>query len=111
MKGEFMELFEFLKKNRSDPPSAPTTTDKPGERTSVFKGDLAFIQDTDVTPKKEPSSTEYTPTHYTGENKDSADSVVYMSFAPAVRNIWICSECGTRNDEGLSGCIVCGLKK
>lgn len=106
-----MGLFDFLKKSRSDPPPTSVVTDKPGERTSVFKGDLAFIQDTDATPKKEPSNSGYTPTHYTGENKDSADSVVYMSFAPAVRNIWICSECGTRNDEGLSGCVVCGLKK
>ena len=106
-----MGLFEFLKKNRSDPPSVLTTMDKPRERTSVFKGDLAFIQDADATPKKESSNTVYTPSRYTSENKDSADSVVYMSFAPTVRNIWICSECGTRNDEGLSGCVVCGLKK
>ena len=106
-----MGLFDFLKKSRSDPAPTSVVADKPGERTSVFKGDLAFIQDTDVPPKKEPSKTGYTPTHYTGESKDSLDSVIYMSFAPAVRNIWICSACGTRNDEGLSGCVVCGLKK
>lgn len=106
-----MGLFGFLKKSRSDPSSTSVVTDKPGERTSVFKGDLAFIQDTYAPPKKEPSSTGYTPSYYTGENKDSVDSVVYMSFAPTVRNIWVCSECGTRNEDDLDGCIVCGLKK
>ena len=106
-----MGLFEFLKKNRSEAPSGRTTTDKPGERMSVFKGDLAFIQDTDTTPKKEPTKTEYAPTNYIGENKDSSDSVIYMSFAPAVRNVWVCAECGTRNEDGFNGCIVCGIKK
>ena len=106
-----MGLFEFLKKNRGALSPVSATTDKPGERTSVFKGDLAFIQDTDATPKKEPPKTEHAPTYYTGENKDSSDSIIYMSFAPAVRNVWVCSECGTRNEDGFNSCIVCGLKK
>ena len=106
-----MALFDFLKKSRSDPPSTTVVSEKNGERTSVFKGDLAFIQDTDAAPKKEPPKTEYAPTYYTGENKDSSDSVIYMSFAPVVRNVWVCSECGTRNEDGFNGCIVCGLKR
>lgn len=106
-----MGLFEFLKKNRSNMPSVHISADKPGERTSVFKGDLAFLQDTDTTSKKEPAKTECAPTNYTGENKDSSDSVIYISFAPAVRNVWVCAECGTRNEDGFNGCVVCGLKK
>lgn len=108
-KGDIMALFGFLKKSRSVPPAeAP---DKSGERTIVFKGDLAFIQDEDITKNGERSKTEHAPPHYTGENKDSEDSVVYLSFAPVARNIWICPECGTYNEESLNGCVVCGLKK
>lgn len=109
MKGDFMGLFGFLKRSRSD--QSADTSDKPEARTGAFKGDLAFIRDTDITANTERSKAEDTIPRYTGENKDSADSDVYMSFAPRRRNIWTCSECGTINEESLDGCIVCGLKK
>lgn len=106
-----MGLFDFLKKGRSDSSPASGAADKTGTRMSVFKGDLALLQDPDTTAKKGPVKADDSPPSDSVEAKDSADSVVYMSFAPTAKKSWICPECGTRNEECLNGCIVCGLKK
>ena len=106
-----MGFFEFLKKKNSDQTPEPAAPDKPEERKSVFKGDLAFIQDTNETVEEKQSQPKEEPEKYEDWGEDSADSTVYLTFIPAMRNVWICSECGTRNDNGLNGCMVCGLKK
>lgn len=101
-----MGLFDFLKKNKSDAHSLETGSSKSEERTSAFKGDLAFIQDRDMVEKKEKHHT-----GSSGENRDSLDSKVYMSFVSTSSKKWSCPECGTYNDENINGCIVCGLRK
>ena len=107
-----MGLFDFLKKPRTDTSTAANKSGNPesGERTSVFRGDLALISETSTQRKAEPAHVAPVSAGQSTENKDSADSVVFMSFAPIKRG-WICPECGTNNDEGLNGCIVCGLRK
>lgn len=104
-----MGLFGFLKKGRGAPPSE--IPDKSEERTSVFRGDLALLKDTDMITNEEQGKRKNTSSCYVSENKDSEDSIVYMSFSPAARNVWVCSECGTRNEKSFNGCVVCGLKK
>lgn len=106
-----MGLFDFLKKNRSGSFSTSRDDGNSGEQTSVFKGDLASLQDADVAKKKETNHVDNTRTEYASDSEDSTDSVVFMSFAPITRNIWSCPECGTSNEESLNGCIVCGLRK
>ena len=107
-----MGLFDFLKKPKTD---TPTVTSKDGssesERTSVFKGDLACISENSAEKKTDAVPSTSTNTGRTTENKDSADSVIFMTFAPIKKGSWICQECGTCNDEGLTGCIVCGLRR
>lgn len=104
-----MALFAFLKKS-CDSSIISSTTKKSGDATKIFKGDLAFIRDADVFPEGNLNATEYSIANM-DETKDSSDSVIYMSFAPDVRNMWICPECGTRNENNFNGCVVCGLKR
>lgn len=107
-----MGLFDFLKKPRTDTSTVANKNGNPeaAERTSVFKGDLALISETSTQKKPEPARVAPVSAGQSTENKDSADSVVFMSFTP-IKKGWICPECGTKNDEGLNGCIVCGLRK
>lgn len=104
-----MALFAFLKKS-CDSLIISSTTKKSGDATKIFKGDLAFIRDADVFPEEKFNATEHSFANM-DEAKDSSDSVIYMSFAPEVRNMWICPECGTRNEKSLNECVVCGLKR
>lgn len=109
--GDSMGLFDFLKKNRSGSFSSPRDASNSEKQINVFKGDLAFLQNAEVAEKKETSHVDNTHTGYASDNEDSADSVVFMTFAPITRNNWSCPECGTSNEESLNGCIVCGLRK
>jgi len=106
-----MGLIDFLKRSRIDVPMTTDKSSNSGERTSVFKGDLALISEDSTERNSDLVYTDPVTTCQTTENKDSADSVVFMSFAPIKKRCWICPECGTNNDEGLIGCIVCGLRK
>lgn len=101
-----MGLFDFLKRNKSDVQSSNTGFNKSGEKITAFKGDLAFIQDRDIVEKKEKHRA-----GLSGDNRDSLDSEVYMSFVSTPPKKWSCPECGTCNDENINGCIVCGLRK
>jgi len=108
-----MGLFDFMKKPRTDVPMATgkSSDSESRERTSVFKGDLALLNDNSTQKKSETVYVYPVNDSQTIENKDSKDSVVFMSFAPIKKGCWICHECGTSNDEGLNGCVVCGLRK
>ncbi len=104
-----MAIFAFLKKSR-DSSIISSTTKKSGDATKIFKGDLAFIRDADVFSEEKLNEAEHSFANM-DKAKDSSDSIIYMSFAPEVRNMWICPECGTRNENNLNGCVVCGLKR
>lgn len=105
-----MGLFDFLKKTHTGSSAAVNAGDKPQSegRTGVFKGDLAHISDTDEERKPESVHTVPGSSSTATDQKDSPDSVVFMSFAPTPKGRWLCPECGTSNEEELSGCIVCG---
>ena len=100
-----MGLLDFFKKALGA--SSDETRDTTLEQAVTFKGDLALIRDGVTTSD---NSNNVAGWHYC-ENKNSEDSIIYMSFLPAEKGIWVCSECGTHNEEGLNGCIVCGFKK
>lgn len=95
-KGDCMGLFDIFKKKAHH-----------GQETGL-RGDLAHIADT---PPEEDQVSEWDELEFAGENVDSADSEVFLTFDSATRKVWTCLECGTTNDTGLNGCVVCGRKK
>lgn len=100
-----MGLFDFLKKGKDT-----TTSSSAGGIASVFRGDLAMVQDM---KKDSPNSTEtgHNVKPILSDNKDSADSVVFMTFSDYAKIAWCCPECGTASDGLYDGCVVCGLKR
>ena len=104
-----MGLFDFLKKSKDTTTSSNVGGSATGTA-SVFKGDLAMVQGV---KKDVPSTTEkaHTVKPTTSDNKDSSDSVVFMTFSDYAKAAWCCPECGTANDGSYDGCVVCGLKR
>lgn len=108
-----MALFDFLKKPKTGttPSGSTNGSSASGEPESVFMGDLAFLSESSSQNRTESVPKNPMNSSMTTANKDSSDSVVFMTFDSAKKERWACSECGTMNDEELNGCIVCGLKR
>lgn len=108
-----MGLLDFWKKLKTDDSAEKNKIDNSeSENEAVaFKGDLALIGKDSVEKEFEVVHTDLVNTGQATDNKDSPDSVIFMSFILPKKGLWLCPECGTRNEEYLNGCIVCGLKK
>ncbi len=104
-----MGLFDFLKKGKETTTSS-SVGGATGGTSSVFKGDLAMVQDV----KKDPPNSAgpaYNAKPPSSDNKDSAVSVVFMTFSGYAKIAWHCPECGTASDGSYDGCVVCGFKR
>lgn len=101
-----MGLFDFIKKL-----GTIGNTSESKEQTSVFKGDLVDINEIGTEEKPKAVHDNPVSAEWGIDNKDSSDSIVFMTFVPPQKVCWVCSECGTINEDGLDGCAVCGLKK
>lgn len=104
-----MALFDFLKKGKDTTTSANAGVTT-GRTASAFKGDLAMIQEV----KKDATfltETVHNVNSASSDNKDSEDSVIFMTFSNYTKAVWYCPECGTANDGTYDGCVVCGLKR
>ena len=108
-----MALFDFLKKLKTSTASSGNTnsSSSTGEPEIVFMGDLALLGESSNQNRTEPVPKKPTNSSITTASKDSSDSVVFMTFDSVRKECWVCSECGTMNDEEFDGCIVCGLKR
>lgn len=103
-----MGFLDFLKKAFSDDWMSLDGSVNRESDGGIFSGDLA---DNPSSTFGSPTLPQEKNTITSVENKDSADSVVFMSFINDNKIGWTCSECGTQNSDSLSGCIVCGLEK
>ncbi len=108
-----MGLFDFLKKAKTDNSTAESKggNSGSGDKASVFKGDLALISENNSDRKSDSGGTAPIINRPPAENKDSSDAVVFMTFPTTNNGNWVCPECGTKNEDSLNGCIVCGLRK
>lgn len=81
------------------------------ENEKVFKGDLASLNGGDVNNAAQQGTNGEPAENIITPFDDTSDSYVFMSFVNVRKGRWICTECGTYNDETMSGCVVCGLPK
>ena len=117
-----MALFNLFKKQQENLAENDISEEKSQEEnTSPFKGDLLSKCKSPET-KPEPVRVSSAPAYvapapvyvaptWEAKTKDSADSVVFLTFPTTQRRSWVCQDCGTKNDESLNGCVVCGLRR
>ena len=117
-----MALFNLLRKLQEDLADNDISEEPhQEENTSPFKGDLLSKCKNPET-KPEPDRVVSAPVDvvpapiyvapaWEAKTKDSADSVVFLTFPTAQKRSWVCQDCGTKNDESLNGCVVCGLRR
>ena len=110
-----MGLTGILKKSKDMTANGDDTA---GGMAGAFKGDLAAIQDgkeeaaiPEATAVLEEKETAHDGKSAASEDKDSADSVVFLTFRNDTEDIWYCPECGTANDPSYNGCAVCGFRR
>lgn len=100
-----MGLLEFFKNRKYN-----TASSNDDGTHSVFRGDLATVSD-----MKDDASNSIKKKHSKKknslDNKDSIDSVVFMTFGDYAKFVWYCPECGTASEGLYDGCVVCGLKR